>query len=303
MNLNAFIFFLLAVLLLAGGSEAISDPGARNDSEASTGPIERRLCEDAGKICCTAGCNGTSYILYRCPAGQTCCDACASPCGNGVCDSGETCSSCPADCGSCSAVNCTQNINTTATRNDTVVTRIDIYAKPSSQAQWPAQPTKTCLSIENCATPKVCNVNGSYDVKIVVQHNVAPYEGTTQTCAAINNPKETVINNAYGCITCSGSQITRECRPYSINVRSSFLRKLMQNVLYVYSSFSSMSMGQSGTVDVTYNGTHFLSCQLSTTDVACCPKPNMCVFNGICYDIGFIGDIDNDGIAEKCTMG
>lgn len=60
--------------------------------------VEATTCPATGPSCGDATCNGAE-TCSTCPAD---CGSC-STCGNGTCGSGESCSSCPADCGACAS--------------------------------------------------------------------------------------------------------------------------------------------------------------------------------------------------------
>jgi len=82
--------FRILPLLLAAAALWYARPAAAANPTA---------CEIEG-TCAVCG-NGV------CEPGETCsscpedCGACGPVCGNGICEAGETCSSCPADCGAC----------------------------------------------------------------------------------------------------------------------------------------------------------------------------------------------------------
>lgn len=44
-------------------------------------------------------------------------------------------------------------------------------------------------------------------------------------------------------------------------------------------------------------------CDSDPTDHACCSLADKCVYNSICYENGWVGDIDGDGIYEECAAG
>lgn len=44
-------------------------------------------------------------------------------------------------------------------------------------------------------------------------------------------------------------------------------------------------------------------CNSNSTDVACCTSTNKCIYNGVCYSNGFLGDVDSDSLNEYCISG
>lgn len=48
----------------------------------------------------------------------------------------------------------------------------------------------------------------------------------------------------------------------------------------------------------TYN---YYSCKKNDVDTSCCQNPSSCVYNGVCYPDGYKGDINGDGVMERCV--
>jgi hypothetical protein len=44
-------------------------------------------------------------------------------------------------------------------------------------------------------------------------------------------------------------------------------------------------------------------CDSDPNDDACCSTSDKCVWNSVCYDNGWAGDIDGDGVYEECSAG
>ncbi len=77
--------------------DAHVDPG-----RADTGPVDcTPAC--AGKVCGDDGCGGScGTCLAEAPfCSEGACTATGPQCGDGPCDAGETCTTCPSDCGAC----------------------------------------------------------------------------------------------------------------------------------------------------------------------------------------------------------
>jgi hypothetical protein len=58
----------------------------------------------------------------------------------------------------------------------------------------------------------------------------------------------------------------------------------------------------SGNREVYQVGNLFYACQPNDADIRCCPRDNMCVYNG-CYDLGDKVDLDGDEYEERCVHG
>jgi len=53
--------------------------------------------------------------------------------------------------------------------------------------------------------------------------------------------------------------------------------------------------------DIGDSGGTFYACDIDPSDTVCCNGASKCVYNGVCYDDGYVVDIDGDGIVESCV--
>jgi hypothetical protein len=88
---DPFVSRILIVLLAAAGLWLASPVAANMPACQSDG-----TCPVCGDGICDPG-----ESCSNCPAD---CGTCSPVCGNGICEAGETCSNCPADCGTCAPV-------------------------------------------------------------------------------------------------------------------------------------------------------------------------------------------------------
>lgn len=78
--------------------EGMGGPGLWTNDGYCWGEVMSGTCGDTGQ------CSGPNCGNGLCQSGETCatCAAdCGNCCGNGVCQGGETCTTCPGDCGAC----------------------------------------------------------------------------------------------------------------------------------------------------------------------------------------------------------
>ena len=116
---------LLLVISGCGGSNppsSVCTPGSTLTCTCPGGAAGGQSCNADGSAYGPCVCGGTdggtpSCGDGTCDSGETCstcasdCGACPATCGNGACDSGETCSTCASDCGACPPTGCSVQVS------------------------------------------------------------------------------------------------------------------------------------------------------------------------------------------------
>ncbi|ODS40779.1 hypothetical protein BEH94_10875 [Candidatus Altiarchaeales archaeon WOR_SM1_SCG] len=170
-----------------------------------------------GKCCVGAWYSGTNSCCSNsdCANDEYCSsNYCVKKCGNGVCESGETCSSCPGDCGCsseklCCAGNClTPACSSNSNCSDGNTCTLDSCSNAGTCSASCAHTTITsCLSGDGCC-PSGCNSVTDNDCSVSCGNGVCESGETCSSCSSD-------CDCTSGKICCAGSCVTPNCNSNS----------------------------------------------------------------------------------------
>ncbi|MEK6943287.1 MAG: carboxypeptidase-like regulatory domain-containing protein, partial [Nanoarchaeota archaeon] len=127
-------------------------------------------------------------------------------------------------------------------------------------------------------------------------------------CDGLTDCLDLDCNGQQGCCT----TITRDCKLYTSTtlggqtVPAKDIFAAAHRIFFTSGNdFKSITNGYTSTtlnaIASQIEGSNYYQCAPNFNDQSCCASESSCVFNGVCYPDNFKGDIDNDGIAERCV--